>query len=105
VFPANAYVIRRADADDAAALRELAVKERCEPISIPALIGELDGQTAAAVSIADGRVVADQSKHTRRLAAVMSMRARSLRAAAEMPSLRDRMRAGVRVTGVWAAKA
>jgi hypothetical protein len=105
VFPANAYVIRRAGADDVEALRDLAIKERCEPISIPALIGELDGQTAAAVSIADGRVVADQSKQTRRLAAVLSLRARSLRAAAEVPSLRDRMRAGVRVTGVWAAKA
>jgi hypothetical protein len=105
MFPANAYVIRKASADDAPALQELAIKERTQPISIPALIGELDGEPAAAVSIADGRVIADQSKQTRRLAAVLSMRARSLRTASDMPSVRDRIRAGVRVTGVWAAKA
>lgn len=105
MFPANAYVIRSAGPDDVDALRDLAIKQRSEPISIPALIGELDGETAAAVSIDDGRVLADQSKQSRRLAAVLSMRARSLRAAAEVPSLRDRIRAGVRVTGVWAANA
>lgn len=105
MFPANAYVIRQAGADDADELLALAIKDRSQPIAIPALIGELDGQPAAAISIADGRVISNPAKQTRRLGAVLSMRARSMRAVAEMPSLRDRMRAGVRVTGVWAASA
>jgi hypothetical protein len=106
MFPATVYVIRRALDDDAPALRELADLDSQSPIGGEALIGEIDGRPAAAISLAERRVIADPFQFTGELSEMLKMRARSLRAfQAATPSLRERMLAGVRLLGVWGAKA
>jgi hypothetical protein len=105
MFPATVYVIRRALDDDAPALRELADLDSQSPIGGEALIGEIDGRPAAAISLAERRVIADPFQFTGELSEMLKMRARSLRAFQATPSLRERMLAGVRILGVWGAKA
>jgi hypothetical protein len=105
MFPANAYVIRRALDEDAPALRQLAELDSQSPIGNEALIGEIDGRPAVAISLADGRVIADPFQSTAPLGAMLNVRARSLSAFERTPSLRERMLAGVRVTAVRTAKA
>ena len=87
MFPANAYVIREADAADESAVTRLAELDSQRPLSGRVLIGEIDGVPAAAVSLADGRIVADPFQPSDRLAPLLSMRYRSLRAFEETPSL------------------
>ena len=101
MFPANAYVIRRATDDDAYALSRLAELDGQRPLGGQVLIGEIDGRAAAAISLIDYRVVADPFEHTANLAALLRMRANAIHAYLHTPSLRQRMLAGVRVTGVW----
>ena len=88
MFAANTYVIRQATERDEAVLRRLGQH---------ALVGELDGQPAAAVSLTDGRTIADPFRPTARLLASLRVRAGAMRAAERTPSLRKRLRAGVRV--------
>jgi hypothetical protein len=96
MFPANAYVIRQATIDDQAVLERLAGLDSQQPLRGPALIGEIDGTPAAAISMADGRVVADPFKLTAQLVPVLMMRRRSLQAFAAQPSLRSRVKIGMR---------
>ena len=99
LFPANSYVIRRATDGDAQALRELAQLDSQRVIGGPALIGEIDGRPAAAISLTDGRVTADPFQPTTQLTAHLRLRARTLAALAKQPSLRERIYAGVRIAG------
>jgi hypothetical protein len=101
MFPANAYVIRTATEEDVRALSQLAQLDSQRPLGGNVLIGEIDGDRAAAISLNDNRVISDPFQHTVQLAQMLRMRAASLTAAAETPSLRERMRNGVRVTGRW----
>ena len=93
--PANAYVIRQATPNDQGVLERLAALDGQKPLSGRALIGEIDGVPAAAVSLADGRVVADPFKLTVDLVPVLMMRRRSLQAFAAQPSLTARVRLGM----------
>lgn len=95
MYPANAYLIRHATTDDQSALERLAGLDSQRPFSGPSLIGEIDGVPAAAISLADGRVVADPFKLTAHLVPVMMMRRRSLLTFAEQPSLTARLKAGM----------
>ncbi len=101
MFSANAYVMRLATEDDAYALRQLAALDSQRPLVGETLIGEIDGRPAAAMSLTGGRVVADPFVPTSQLVALLRMRARAMRAYERTPSLRERMLAGVRVTGAW----
>jgi hypothetical protein len=101
MFPANAYVIRRATDDDAYALSRLAQLDGQRPLGGQVLIGEIDGRAAAAISLIDHRVVADPFEHTAQLSTLLRMRAKAIHAYVRTPSLRERMLAGVRVTGAW----
>ena len=92
--PANAYVIRQATIDDQRVLERLAGLDSQRPLRGPALIGEIDGTPAAAISMADGRVVADPFKLTVDLVPVLMMRRRSLQAFTERPYLPAPLRAG-----------
>src|SRR3954449_13330839 len=96
MYPANHFLIRPATARDDITIESLAALDSQRPIAYPALIGERDGRVVAAISLADGRVVADPFVHTAQLVAVMRMRAGALRAHAEQPSRRERIRAGLR---------
>jgi hypothetical protein len=102
LFPANGYTIRYATVGDVPALRRLAGLDSRSLFCGPALIGEIDGVPAAAVSLADGRVIADPFQHTAPLTPLLRMRARALRAFTRTPSLRERLRAGVRPVAVEA---
>ena len=64
MLPANTYVIRQATVDDERALRGLAELDSQRPLDGPVLIGEIDGRAAAAISLADGRAVADPFQFT-----------------------------------------
>jgi hypothetical protein len=91
--PANTHVIRYATVDDERALRRLV--ELDSPRSLfcgPALIAEIDGTPAAAISLADGRVIADPLQPTDVLRQLLRMRFGALRASARTPSLPERKR-------------
>ena len=96
MYPANHHIIRPATARDDITIESLAALDSQRPIAYPALIGEAGGRAVAAISLADGRIVADPFVHTAQLVAVMRVRAGALRAHAKQPSLRERIRAGLR---------
>ena len=56
--------IRAATHDDDAVLAELARLDSADPLKRPALLGSVDGAPAAAMSLVDGRVVADPFRPT-----------------------------------------
>jgi hypothetical protein len=91
MFAANTYVIHHFAGAD-----RLAELDSQRPLTGPALVGEIDGKPAAAISLADGRVVADPFRHTAQLVSLLRMRARALREAEREPSVSRRLRAAVR---------
>ena len=93
MFAPNAYRIRFATAEDADTLRRLAERGPQRPLRGRVLIGQLDGTPAAALSLLDGRVIADSSPRTDQVVATLRMRAGAIRAYEATPSLRDRLRA------------
>jgi hypothetical protein len=73
------YTTRPATDDDAWALRWLAALDSQRQLARPALIGEIDGVPAAAISLADGRVAADPFRTTLALREILGARANALR--------------------------
>jgi hypothetical protein len=57
-------VVRRARPSDDHALAELAGLDSARPLTGPRIVGEIDGRILAAVSLYDGRVVADPFEPT-----------------------------------------
>lgn len=96
MYAANTYVIRRASDEDAGTLDHIAALDSQGPISSDALLGELDGHPAAAISLVSGRVIADPFRPTAQLVAHLRARAGGIVAADRRPRLRDRIRAGIR---------
>jgi hypothetical protein len=94
----NSYVIRLATAADAEALGRLAGLDAQAPLEGRILIGELHGEPVAALSLLDDRVIANPFQPTAHLLATMRMRARGLHAVEEIPSLRERLLAGLPMT-------
>jgi hypothetical protein len=68
MFSSNAYAIRVATPDDEPVLRALAALDSRPALGGPALIGEIDRWPAAALSPADGRLVAVPFQPTAQLA-------------------------------------
>jgi hypothetical protein len=93
MFAPTAYRIRFATKDDAETLSRLAKSDSRQPLVGRVLIGQLDGTPAAALSLHDGRVIADPSRRTDYLVANLRSRAGAIRAFEATPSLRDRLRA------------
>jgi hypothetical protein len=91
MYPTNAYHIRRATEADQDALRRLAELDSRKPVSGPALIGEMDGAPAAAISLIDGRLIADPFKQTAVLTQILRMRLAAMRAHSRTPSLPERL--------------
>ena len=96
MVPAHTYVVRQATPSDEAVLERIAALDGQRPLSGAVLIGEIDGKPAAAVSIDDGRVVADPFQLTVQLVSVITMRRRALLSYAESPSLPSRIRQQIR---------
>jgi hypothetical protein len=95
MFAANAYRIRFATVEDATTLGRLAERYYQQRLVGRILIGEIDGTPAAALSLHDGRVIADSSPRTDRLVATLRMRAGAIRAFEATPSLRERLLAAL----------
>ena len=95
MYPANVYVIREATHADEGLLRRLAELDNKAPLRGRILIGEIDGEPAAAASISDGRIVSDKSRATPFLVPLVGMRARAQRTFERMPSLTARLSAGL----------
>jgi hypothetical protein len=95
MYAANSYVIRTATDADAAALSNLAEMDGKPPLEGSILIGELHGDPVAAISLSDDRSISDPFRPTAHLLATMRVRARGLHAVEHMPSLRDRLLAGL----------
>lgn len=92
MYPANAYVIRKATDADQAALHRLAVLDGQRALSGPALVAEIGGEPAAAISLADERVIADPFQRTAVLRQLLRIRVGALRAYSRTPSLPERLR-------------
>jgi hypothetical protein len=95
MFSSNTHAIRLATEDDEPVLRQLAALDSRPSLSGPALIGEIDGAPAAALSLTDGRVVADPFVPTAHLAVHLRLRAQGLLAHQREPSLAARIRAAL----------
>lgn len=91
MFETNTDHIRFATEEDADTLRSLAERASQQPLGGRVLIGELDGTPAAALSLQDGRVLAESSHRTARLVVALRLRAGTIRAYEATPSLRERL--------------
>jgi hypothetical protein len=89
------YGIRAATAADAGALAHLAQLDSQAPLTGRVLLGELGGSPAAAIALADGRVVADPFRPTAQMVVQLRIQAAAQRAYERTPSLRERMLAGL----------
>ena len=98
MYAANSYVLRLANEADAPDLARLAALDSQAPLTGSILIGELHGEPVAALSLRDDRTIADPFKPTGPLLATMRRRAYGMRAVEEMPSLRERLIAGLPLT-------
>ena len=96
MFSATTYTIRLATPADEAALRSLAELDSQTSLTTgPVLVGELDGKPEAALSLLDGRVVANPFLPTAQLRAHLRIRAGALVAYERTPSLSARIRAAL----------
>ena len=77
-LPTGAVTIRSLDEGDAPALAHLAGLDSEAGIESPALGAEVEGKLLAAVSLADGRLVADPFSRTAELRSLLELRARQL---------------------------
>jgi hypothetical protein len=92
MYPANAYNIRQASDDDWPSLNRLAGLDSQRGLTGPALVAEIGGDPAAAISLTDGRVIADPFQHTAVARQLLHMRVRALHAHSRTPSLTERIR-------------
>jgi hypothetical protein len=96
MFSATTYTIRLATQENDAALRWLAAIDDQDPLGAgPVLVGELDGKPQVALSMTDGRAIANPFLATTALLAHVRMRAGALGAYEHMPSLPARIRAAL----------
>jgi hypothetical protein len=97
MFPANAFTIRLATEEDTEALRRLAEVDSQPELAGRILIAEDDDVPVAALSVAEGRAVADPFRRTGVALTMLRMRASALTSYDRTPSLRERIRAATRV--------
>jgi hypothetical protein len=96
MFSATTYTIRLATPEDDAALRWVADIDSQNPLTAgPVLLGEIDGKPQAALSLTDGRVIANPFLPTAHLLAHIRMRAGAVGALERTPSLAARIRAAM----------
>jgi hypothetical protein len=95
MFAANTPRIHLATDDDSATLGRLADRNSQPPLAGRVLLGETWGGICAALSLDDGRVLADPSIATDHLVACLRVRAVSIWAHDATPSLRERMLSGL----------
>jgi len=74
----ESILIRTATQDDEQTLRRLAQLDSERRLAVPALVAEVDGVPRAAVSLANGRMVADPFARTVDIVALLRLRAERL---------------------------
>src|SRR3954465_4488264 len=84
----DSLVIRTATASDAAALHPPPALDSQTLVAGPPLLAELDGRAVAALSRADGSVVADPFSRTDTIVAMLRRRAEQLAGVRERPGFR-----------------
>ena len=97
MYASNRYVIYEATASDAVKLWYLSQVTGQPRLRDRTLIGDIQGVPAAAISLAENRIVADPSRATTGLMQQLRSRAQSLRALGCTPSVSARLREGVRI--------
>jgi hypothetical protein len=75
----STLALRLAHPDDALAVRRLAALDDAPPLAGQVLVAFLDGEPVAAMSLVDGRAVANPFLPTADVVALLSLRARQLR--------------------------
>ena len=95
MLPAHTYVIRLAGDEDELALERLAEVDEAAPLEHPILVGEIDGEVAAALDLDSGRAIADPFVPTASLLIQLRMRAAAMEAYARRPNVADRIRAAL----------
>jgi hypothetical protein len=95
---ASTYNVRLATEEDADALRMLAELDSRPPLTGRALMGEIAGSPAAALSLSDGRVIADPFRRTDLLVSCLRTQAGAMQAYEATPSLAERVRAALPAT-------
>ena len=81
----SGVTLRYAYADDHEAISRLAALDSAEAPAAPLLLAEVDGELCAALSLADGRSIADPFRPTVAVVALLRARAHQLQAAGETP--------------------
>jgi hypothetical protein len=92
MYAADAFNIRRSTEADEPALHRLAELDSQRPLSGPTLVADIGGTPAAAISLTDGRVIADPFQPTSAARQVLRMRFGALQAYSRNSSLPDRLR-------------
>lgn len=103
-----AVTIRFAGARDTSALTELAQLDSALPLTLPALVAEVDGELLAALSLNDSRLIADPFHRTVVLAELLRTRERQLvrrRDGGMLTALRHPLRTARAIRGAVAASA
>lgn len=95
MFAANTYRIHLANHEDTDTLGRLSEQNEDQPLDGRVLIGEIEGIGAAALSLSDGRLIADCPARTGHLIASLRTRAVSVWAHEATPSLNERLLAGL----------
>ena len=90
--PADALTVRCATVEDAAALADLAALDSAAPLTGDVLVAEVAGAPVAALSAADGRVVADPFALTADVVAVLRVRAQGHQPGAAHGAVRGLLR-------------
>lgn len=80
--------VRQARPGDGAGLRTLATLDSARPLEGDVLVAEVDGELRAAVSLADGRMIADPFRATRLARDLLALRLRALETSASRPGRR-----------------
>ncbi len=97
MLSAHAFTIRPAQESDEPTLAFLAALASKPALRRPALIGDIDGIPAAAISLADGHVVADPFRPTSALAGHLRLHRSGWRPRRHG----DAMRRALRTTPLW----
>jgi hypothetical protein len=95
VLHSNAFTIRPARESDEPTLAWLAALDSQAPIRRPALIGDVDGMPLAAISLVDGRVVADPFRPATGIATHLRLHRSGWRARERRDSIGAQLRAAI----------
>jgi hypothetical protein len=97
MLPVNAFTIRAAGEADVEVVGRIAELDSRRPPTGQVLVAEDGGRVVAAMSLEDGRTVADPFRATEYAVMLLRARADALVSVDRTPLLRDRLRAAIRV--------